>query len=68
MCGKYELFDSPELEGDLVGQRLVVEGEPLRRVPLLPLRLIAELGPVLVPAADLRRVGPGERSRSWPDD
>ena len=50
MCGKYELLDSPELEGDLVGERLVVEGEPLCCVPL---RLVAMLGPVLVPAADL---------------
>ena len=56
-CWKYELFDSPELECDLVGQRLVVEGEPLRCVPL---SLVAVLGPVLVPAADLRRVGPSE--------
>ena len=48
-----KIFDSPELECDLVGQRLVVEGEPLRRVPLLPLSLVAVLGPVLVPAADL---------------
>ena len=53
MCGKYELLDSPELEGNLVGERLVVEGEPQRCVPLLPLRLVAVLGPVLVPAADL---------------
>ena len=50
MCGKYELLDSPELEGDLVGERLVVEGEPQRCVPL---RLVAMLGPVLVPATDL---------------
>ena len=52
-------MDSPELEGDLVGERLVVEGEPQRCVPL---RLVAVLGPVLVPAADLGRVGPSERS------